>query len=163
MADAHDARNLDQPSLLPLRSGTGVGLIAATVLASMAGFLDASVVNVAVPAISRDLGASLVAVQWTLTGYLLTAAALLLVSGALADRYGRRRVLVIGLLVMLLASVVCAMAPSFAVLIAARIIQALAPLSSCPAASPYSTGRCESQIERPASAFGQGWLRSEGC
>jgi MFS family permease len=123
MADVDDRRNLDQPPLIPLRSGTGVGLIAATVLASMAGFLDASVVNVAVPAISRDLGASLVALQWTLTGYLLTAAALLLVSGALADRYGRRRVLVIGLLVMLLASVVCAVAPSFAVLIAARIIQ----------------------------------------
>jgi EmrB/QacA subfamily drug resistance transporter len=106
-----------------LRSGPGVALIAATVLASMAGFLDASVVNVAVPAIGRDLGASLVALQWSLTGYLLTAAALLLVSGALADRYGRRRVLVTGLLVMLVASVVCALAPSFAVLITARVVQ----------------------------------------
>jgi hypothetical protein len=51
-----------------LRSGTGIALIAATVLASMAGFLDATVVNVAVLAIARDLGASLAALQWTLTG-----------------------------------------------------------------------------------------------
>lgn len=111
------------PGLVPLRSRTGVALITATVFASMAGFLDASVVNVAVPAISRGLGASLGALQWTLTGYLLTAAALLLVSGTLADRFGRRRVLMIGLLIMLLASLGCAVAPSFAVLIAARILQ----------------------------------------
>lgn len=111
------------PALVPLRSRTGVALITATVFASMAGFLDASVVNVAVPAISQGLGASLGALQWTLTGYLLTAAALLLVSGTLADRFGRRRVLVIGLLIMLLASLGCAVAPSFTVLIAARIVQ----------------------------------------
>jgi EmrB/QacA subfamily drug resistance transporter len=116
-------RVAQRPSLVPLRSGRGVALIAATVLASMAGFLDASVVNVAVPAIARELGASLVALQWSLTGYLLTAAALLLVAGALADRYGRRRMLVIGLLIMLVASVACAVAPSFGVLIAARIVQ----------------------------------------
>src|SRR6187200_1603340 len=94
----------EQPTLIPLRSGRGAALITATVLASMAGFLDASVVNVAVPAIAKDLGASVAALQWTLTGYLLTAAALLLVAGALADSYGRRRVLVTGLLVMLAAS-----------------------------------------------------------
>jgi EmrB/QacA subfamily drug resistance transporter len=111
------------PSLVPLRSGRGIAVIAATVLASMAGFLDANVVNVAVPAIGRDLGASLVGLQWSLTGYLLTAAALLLVAGALADAYGRRRVLVAGLLVMLVASVACAVAPSFPVLIAARVVQ----------------------------------------
>jgi EmrB/QacA subfamily drug resistance transporter len=118
---AHPAAEV--PSLVALRSGTGVALITATVLASMAGFLDASVVNVAVPAIAQDLGASVAALQWTLTGYLLTAAALLLVAGALADFYGRRRVLVIGLLVMLAASAACALAPSFAVLIGARIVQ----------------------------------------
>ena len=58
---AHDVAR--QPSLIPLRSGRGVALIAATVFASMAGFLDATVVNVAVPAIANDLGASLVAIQ----------------------------------------------------------------------------------------------------
>jgi EmrB/QacA subfamily drug resistance transporter len=106
-----------------LRSRTGAALITATVLASMAGFLDASVVNVAIPAIGRDLGAGVVALQWTLTGYLLTAAALLLVAGAFADRFGRRRVLIAGLVVMLVASVLCAVAPSAGVLIAARVVQ----------------------------------------
>ncbi len=111
------------PGGIRLRSRAGAALITATVLASMAGFLDASVVNVAIPAIGRDLGAGVVALQWTLTGYLLTAAALLLVAGAFADKFGRRRVLVAGLAVMLVASVLCAVAPSAGVLIAARVVQ----------------------------------------
>lgn len=88
-----------------LRSRVGVALIAATVFSSMVAFLDANVVNVAVPAIGRDLGAGVVALQWMLTGYLLTGAALLLLAGALADHFGRERILVIGLLVMLVSSV----------------------------------------------------------
>jgi EmrB/QacA subfamily drug resistance transporter len=111
------------PAPIRLRSRTGAALITATVLASMAGFLDASVVNVAIPAIGRDLGAGVVALQWTLTGYLLTAAALLLVAGAFADKFGRRRVLIVGLGVMLVASVLCSVAPSAGVLIIARIVQ----------------------------------------
>jgi EmrB/QacA subfamily drug resistance transporter len=106
-----------------LRSPVGTALITATVLASMVAFLDANVVNVAVPAIGRDLGAGVVALQWTLTGYLLTVAALLLLSGALADHFGRRRILAIGLLVMLVSSVLCAIAPSPGALIAARVAQ----------------------------------------
>ena len=92
-------------SPVALRSSAGVALIAATVLASLIGFLDASVVNVAVPAIGTSLDASVATLQWTLTSYLLAVAALLLLSGALADRFGRRRVLAVGLLVMLVASV----------------------------------------------------------
>ena len=108
---------------LTLRSGAGAALITATVLASMVGFLDANVVNVAVPAIGRDLGASVSALQWTLTSYLLTVAALLLLSGALSDRFGRRRLLEIGLVVMFGASILCAVAPNVGSLIAARVIQ----------------------------------------
>ena len=110
-------------SLVALRSRAGVAVIAATVLASLIGFLDASVVNVAVPAIGRSLHASVASLQWTLTGYLLAVAALLLLSGALADHFGRRRVLAAGLLVMLAASVLCAVAPSAGLLIAARVVQ----------------------------------------
>ncbi|SHN26583.1 DHA2 family efflux MFS transporter permease subunit [Cryptosporangium aurantiacum] len=110
-------------ALLALRSGAGAAVVAATVLASMVSFLDANVVNVAVPAIGRDLGAAVVGVQWVLTGYLLAVTALLLLSGALADRFGRRRILVIGLLVMLAASILCAVAPSVGALIAARVLQ----------------------------------------
>jgi EmrB/QacA subfamily drug resistance transporter len=106
-----------------LRSVTGAALVTATVLASMVGFLDAYMVNVAVPAIGRDLGASVTELQWVLTGYLITVAALLLLAGALADHFGRRRILVAGLAVMLAASLCCAAAPTVETLIAARLVQ----------------------------------------
>jgi EmrB/QacA subfamily drug resistance transporter len=109
--------------LAALNSPAGVALILATTLASTVGFFDANVVNVAVPAISLDLNASIASLQWVLTGYLLAVAGLLLVAGALADRFGRRRILIIGLLVMLGASVPCALAPSSGALIAARVVQ----------------------------------------
>jgi len=106
-----------------LRTPTGVALIAATVLASMVGFVDAYMINVAVPAIGRDLHAGVGALQWVITGYLITVASLLLVAGALADHFGSRRVLVGGLLVMLVASLCCALAPNVGMLIAARLLQ----------------------------------------
>src|SRR5919202_2067454 len=134
-----------------LRSGAGISLVTASVLASMAGFLDASVVNVAVPAIGRELGGSLVAIQWTVTGYLLTAAALLLVAGALADRYGRRRVLVTGLSVMLLASVACAAAPSFPVLIAARVVQGVGAALVVPSSLALLNGALRPQDRAPGN------------
>jgi EmrB/QacA subfamily drug resistance transporter len=124
---AGDGRPADPPAaagpLAPLGSSTGVAVITASVFATMVGFLDASVVNVAVPAIGRDLGTSVSGLQWTLTGYLLTVAALLLLAGALADHFGRRRTLTVGLLVMLGASLLCAVAPSLGALTAARVLQ----------------------------------------
>jgi EmrB/QacA subfamily drug resistance transporter len=110
-------------SLVPLRSTTGAALVATTVLASAVGFFDASVVYVAIPAIGRDLHTSVSTLQWMLTGYLVAVAALLLLAGALADRFGRKRVLAAGLTVMLAASVLCALAPSSGVLVAARVVQ----------------------------------------
>jgi EmrB/QacA subfamily drug resistance transporter len=111
--------------LAPLRSPTGAALIAGTVFASGVASYDAYVVNVAVPAIGRHFGAGVAAIQWTLTSYLLAVAALLLIAGALADRFGRRRVLVIGLGVMAVASVLCASASSIETLIAARTVQGI--------------------------------------
>jgi EmrB/QacA subfamily drug resistance transporter len=113
----------DRGALVALRSPSGVAVIAATALASMVGFLNAYVVNVAVPAIGREFGASVATLQWTLTGYLVTVAALLLLSGALADRFGRQRVLTAGLLIVLVTSILCAVAPSASALIAARLAQ----------------------------------------
>jgi EmrB/QacA subfamily drug resistance transporter len=110
-------------SLAPIRSRTGVSLIAATSLASGVASYDAYVVNVAVPAIGHHFDASVTAIQWTLTSYLLSLAALLLLAGALADRLGRRRVLAIGLWVMLVSSILCTSAPSIDALIAARVGQ----------------------------------------
>jgi EmrB/QacA subfamily drug resistance transporter len=110
-------------SLTGLRSRTGAVLIAATVLASGVASADANVIKVAVPAIGHSLHAGTGALEWTLTSYLLAVAALLLLSGSLSDRFGRRRLLATGLLVMLAASVFCALAPSVGTLIAARALQ----------------------------------------
>jgi EmrB/QacA subfamily drug resistance transporter len=123
MALSAQEASVEHSRFVPLRSAAGIAVITATALASMVGFLDAYVVNVAVPAIGRDSGASVVSLQWALTGYLVTVAAFLLLSGALADHFGRRRVLVAGLLVMLVASLFCAAAPSVEALIAARLVQ----------------------------------------
>src|SRR5271165_7077541 len=92
LAADHSGNAKDSP-LVALGSATGIALMAATVLASAVGSLDANVIKVAVPAIGQDLHASVAALQWTLTSYLLVVAALLLLSGALGDRFGRRRVL----------------------------------------------------------------------
>src|SRR3954447_7712038 len=113
----------DDESLVHLRSSVGVALIAATVLASGVASYDAYVVHGGVPAIDRRFGASVEAIQWTLTTYLLSVAALLLVAGALADHFGRRRVLAAGLGVMFLGSILCAAAPSISALIGARAVQ----------------------------------------
>jgi EmrB/QacA subfamily drug resistance transporter len=111
--------------LVALRSRAGAALIAATVLASASSSLDASASQVAVPAIGRSLHAGVAGVQWTLTGYLLAVAALLLLSGALADRFGRRRLVAVGMCTMLIAAVCGALSPSIGVLIAARIVQGI--------------------------------------
>ncbi|MBK4347128.1 MFS transporter [Lacisediminihabitans changchengi] len=119
---APDSAETQRP-LVALRSAAGAWLIVATVLSSIVGFLDANVINVAVPAIKRDLGGGATELQFVVTGYLLTVASLLLLSGSLSDRFGRRRVLQVGLLVMLLASVLCCVAPTLGWLIAARVVQ----------------------------------------
>ena len=85
--------------------------------------VDSTIVNVAIPSIVRDLKISSTQVQWVQESYTLVFAALLLVFGTLADRYGRRRLLVIGLSVFVLASVLAALAPSGDLLIAARVVQ----------------------------------------
>jgi EmrB/QacA subfamily drug resistance transporter len=98
-------------------------VIAATVLGSSMAFLDATVVNVALPTIGRDLHTSLAGLQWTVTAYTLTLAGLILLGGALGDRFGRRRIFVIGVIWFALASALCGLAPGIGVLIAARTLQ----------------------------------------
>ncbi|MGH8997822.1 MAG: DHA2 family efflux MFS transporter permease subunit, partial [Acidimicrobiia bacterium] len=96
---------------------------AATVLGSGIAFLDATVVNVALPTIADDLDADLTGLQWTLDAYLVTLAALLLLGGSLGDLYGRRRVFLVGLSGFTGASALCGLAPSIEALIAARALQ----------------------------------------
>ncbi|HET9119130.1 MAG TPA: MFS transporter [Solirubrobacterales bacterium] len=99
--------------------------IIATILGSTIVFLDATVVNVALPAISDDLNAGLADQQWVVEAYALATVSLLLVGGALGDQFGRRRIFVIGLIGFGATSVLCAVAPSSAFLIGARALQGL--------------------------------------
>ncbi|WP_407727460.1 MFS transporter [Rhodococcoides fascians] len=87
--------------------------------------LDATVVNIALPAIGRDLGSGVTGLQWTLSGYTLALASLILLGGSLGDRLGRRRVFVWGTVWFTAASVLCGLAPSIEVLIAARLLQGI--------------------------------------
>lgn len=100
--------------------------IVATILGSTVVFLDATVVNVALPALSRDLDAGLAEQQWVVEAYLLALVALLLVGGSLGDQFGRRRIFIIGLVGFGVTSVACAAAPSSEVLIATRALQGFA-------------------------------------
>ncbi|WP_395293196.1 MFS transporter [Kitasatospora hibisci] len=110
---------------LRLSTAQGRWVLLATVLGSSMAMLDGTVVNVALPRIGEDLGAPLAALQWTLNAYLLTLAGLILLGGALGDRYGRRRVFLLGVVWFAAASAACAAAPSIEVLIAARAVQGI--------------------------------------
>jgi EmrB/QacA subfamily drug resistance transporter len=111
--------------MVRLNEAQGRWVLGVAVLGSAVAQLEATVVNVALPSIGRDLGADVAGLQWTLNGYLLTLAALILVGGSLGDRYGRRRVFVIGVTWFTIASAICAAAPSVGVLVAARVLQGI--------------------------------------
>jgi EmrB/QacA subfamily drug resistance transporter len=95
------------------------------VLGSGLAGIDATVVNVALPTLGKDLHASFADLQWTINSYTLTLAALILLGGSLGDRYGRRRVFIIGVLWFAVASALCAIAPTIEALIAARALQGI--------------------------------------
>ncbi len=97
-----------------------------SILASFVAFLDSSVVNVALPSISKQLGGGLSAQQWIVDAYLLTLGSFILIAGSLSDLFGRKRILSIGLIGFLIASVLCAVAPSTSFLIVMRAFQGLA-------------------------------------
>ena len=108
-----------------VRLGTPAGrwvLLAAVLGFGLAG-IDATVVNVALPAIADDLDADFADLQWTVNGYTLTLASFILLGGALGDRYGRRRVFVVGVVWFAVASLLCGFAPTAEVLIACRALQ----------------------------------------
>ncbi len=98
-------------------------VVVAAVLGSGMAFLDGTVVNVALPSIGKDLHADLAGLQWVLDAYLVTLTAFLLLGGALGDRFGRRRVFEIGVGIFTAASVLCGVAPSVELLVAARALQ----------------------------------------
>jgi EmrB/QacA subfamily drug resistance transporter len=115
-----------EPPGVALDSAAGRWVVGVAVLGSGMAFLDSTVVNVALPAIGRDLDAPTGALQWILNGYLLTLASLILLGGSLGDRYGRRRIFVWGAGLFTAASVLCAAAPDVELLVVARFLQGVA-------------------------------------
>src|SRR5258705_8903699 len=98
-------------------------VLVSCILASSMAFIDGSALTVALPNLRADLETDLASVQWVLNGYVVTLASITLVGGVLADVYGKARMLAIGSLIFGLASAMCALAPSVAWLIAARVLQ----------------------------------------
>jgi EmrB/QacA subfamily drug resistance transporter len=111
----------------PVRYGTPEGrwVLVATIVGSGIASLDATVVNVALPAIGRQFGTGVAGLQWVLTGYLITLAALILLGGSLGDLFGRRRIFVTGVVWFSLASLLCGVAVNLPMLIAARALQGI--------------------------------------
>src|SRR6267142_4185362 len=100
-------------------------ILAATILGSSMAFIDGTVVNVALPALQKNLNATLFDLQWVVESYALFLAALLLAGGSLGDRFGRRRIFCGGVAVFALASIGCGLAQSVSQLIVARAAQGI--------------------------------------
>lgn len=103
----------------------GRWVLFSTILASSMAFIDASALNVALPALQDDLQASGVELLWIVNAYLLMLAALILVGGSLGDKLGRKKVLMIGISLFMLASLACGLAPNTKFLIGARVVQGI--------------------------------------
>jgi EmrB/QacA subfamily drug resistance transporter len=154
------------------RTTSGRWVLAATILGSGVAFLDGTVVNIALPAIARDLHSGLTDLQWISDAYLLTLGALIVLGGSLGDRFGRRRMFVFGLASFTAASVICGLAPDTLVLIAARAAQgvggallvpgSLAIISACfvPEDRARAVGLWSgmSGVTTAAAPFVGGWL-----
>src|SRR6266480_2758450 len=101
----------------------GPWILAATIVGSSMAFIDGTVVNVALPALQQNLQATVVDVQWVIEAYSLLLSAFLLLGGSLGDRYGRRRIFILGVAIFSLASLWCGFARNIHELIFARAIQ----------------------------------------
>lgn len=100
-------------------------VLIAAILASSMGFIDGSVISIAIPAIRANLGATLSEAQWVSNGYLLLLSSLTLLGGAVGDRFGLRKVFGLGIVAFVIASLVCAVAPTPLVLVIARVAQGM--------------------------------------
>ena len=122
-APVYSRRVQAAPDGLILATAQGRLALLSTVAASGMASLDATVVNVGLPRIGEEFGAAVGALQWVLTGYLLALSSLILLAGALGDRFGRRRIFVVGTVWFAVASLACGVAPSVEALVAARVLQ----------------------------------------
>src|SRR6266481_26702 len=113
------------PTVISCSPDVGIWVLVATILGSSMAFIDGSVVNVALPVLQVDLNATTTDVQWVVEAYSLFLAALILVGGALGDRFGRRRIFALGIAIFTLASVCCGLSPNALLLILARALQGI--------------------------------------
>ena len=128
--------------------------MAATVLGSGLVSLDATVVTLAVPRIGADLGTGMAGLQWVLSGYLLSLASLILVGGALGDRFGRRAVFVAGTVLFAAASLGCGLADSVIALVGARVLQGVGGALVTPASlALIAAAVFEDAFGRPVPSF----------
>ncbi|MFC6422146.1 MFS transporter [Ornithinimicrobium tianjinense] len=160
------------PGSLTLTSTRGRVTLAAVTLGSGIAILDGSIVNVALKVIGSDLGASMAQLQWVVNGYLLALASLVLVGGALGDRWGRKRVYLVGVAWFLLGSLACALAQTAGQLVAMRFVQGVGAALLTPGAMaiiqssfrPEDRGRAIgtwaglSGIAAAAGPFVGGWI-----
>jgi EmrB/QacA subfamily drug resistance transporter len=125
-------------------------VLPATILGSSIAFIDSSVVNVALPAMRSDLDTGLGTMQWVVNGYMLTLASLILLGGSAGDRFGRRRVFMIGLAGFAAASLACGLAPSAPWLVAARLAQGAAAALLTPASLAIIGAAYKGEARGPA-------------
>jgi EmrB/QacA subfamily drug resistance transporter len=110
---------------LPKRYTHKYGILAICCMSLFIASMDATVVNVALPSIGRELHSTISGLQWTIDGYTLVIASFLMLSGSTADKFGRRRVFRIGLVVFVTGSLLCSLAPTVPILVACRMLQAI--------------------------------------
>src|SRR5438552_4552435 len=114
---------LARKAVAPCTKSKGRWILAATILASSMAFIDGTVVNVALPFLQKNLSTTVIGVQWVVEAYSLFLSALLLVGGSLGDRYGRKLIFVIGVILFALSSTWCGLAANINQLILARAVQ----------------------------------------
>src|SRR5947209_19869724 len=127
------------------------------ILASFVAFLDGAVINVALPAISKELGGGLTLQQWVVDAYLLTLGSLILIAGSLSDVFGRKRVLYAGLIGFGITSLLCAFAPNGIVLIVARALQGVAGALLVPSSLAIIISRFDGPAQAKAIGRWTAW------
>jgi EmrB/QacA subfamily drug resistance transporter len=137
-------------------------ILIVAILASFVAFLDGSIINVALPAISRELGGGLALQQWVVDGYLLSLGALILVAGSLSDTFGRVRVLRAGLLWFGITSLACGLAPTGMILVVARLLQGVAAALLVPSSLALITSRFSGVAQGKAIGAWTGWTGVAG-
>ncbi|HEX5498778.1 MAG TPA: MFS transporter, partial [Thermomicrobiales bacterium] len=136
------------PKPVPCPADAGRAVLIATILGSSMVFIDGSAVNVALPALQRQFAATAGQAQWVVESYALFLAALILVGGALGDRYGRRRIFLIGAILFTAASAWCGLSSSIGMLIGARAVQGIGAALLTPASLAIISATFLDQGER---------------